>query len=201
MLGHASRRCKKYIRFFDGSQRDILHLLPRSALSRSSRQTVSSEVEVLMAITLTINGEQKAFDAPADMPLLWVLRDVLGLTGTKFGCGIAQCGACTVHIDGKPVRSCMLPVGAVRDRAVTTIEGVGASPVGAKVQKAWLDLEVVQCGYCQSGQIMSATALLASTPNPDDSDIDAAMAGNICRCGTYVRIRAAIKQAASQRQS
>jgi isoquinoline 1-oxidoreductase alpha subunit len=154
-----------------------------------------------MATTLTINGEQKAFDAPADMPLLWVLRDVLGMTGTKFGCGIAECGACTVHVDGKPVRSCMLPVGAVRDRAVTTIEGVGASPVGAKVQKAWLDLEVIQCGYCQPGQIMSATALLATTPNPDDSDIDAAMAGNICRCGTYVRIRAAIKQAASQRQS
>jgi len=142
-----------------------------------------------MATTLTINGEQ-AFDAPADMPLLWVLRDVLGMTGTKFGCGIAECGACTVHIDGKPVRSCMLPVGAVRDRAVTTIEGVGASPAGAKVQKAWLDLEVVQCGYCQPGQIMSAAALLATTPNPDDSDIDAAMAGNICRCGTYVRIRA-----------
>src|SRR3984893_12519437 len=154
-----------------------------------------------MATTLTINGEQKAFDAPADMPLLWVLRDVLGLTGTKFGCGIAQCGACTVHIDGKPVRSCMLPVSAVRDRAVTTIEGIGASPVGAKVQKAWLDLEVVQCGYCQPGQIMSAAALLAATPNPDDSDIDAAMAGNICRCGTYVRIRAAIKQAASERQA
>jgi isoquinoline 1-oxidoreductase alpha subunit len=150
---------------------------------------------------LTINGETKSFEAPADMPLLWVLRDVLGMTGTKFGCGIAQCGACTVHIDGKPVRSCMLPVGAVRDRAVTTIEGIGASPVGAKVQKAWLDLEVIQCGYCQSGQIMSASALLATTPNPDDSDIDAAMAGNICRCGTYVRIRAAIKQAASQRQS
>ena len=152
-----------------------------------------------MAITLTINGERKSFDAPSDMPLLWVLRDVLGMTGTKFGCGIAQCGACTVHIDGKPVRSCMLAVGAVRDRAVTTIEGIGASPVGAKVQKAWLDLEVIQCGYCQPGQIMSAAALLAATPNPDDSDIDAAMAGNICRCGTYVRIRAAIKQAASQR--
>jgi isoquinoline 1-oxidoreductase subunit alpha len=154
-----------------------------------------------MATTLTINGERKSFDAPGDMPLLWVLRDVLGLTGTKFGCGIAQCGACTVHIDGKPVRSCLLPVSAVRDRAVTTIEGIGASPAGAKVQKAWLNLEVIQCGYCQSGQIMAAAALLASTPNPDDSDIDAAMAGNICRCGTYVRIRAAIKQAASGRQS
>jgi len=148
--------------------------------------------------TLKINGEQKTFEAADDTPLLWVLRDVLGLTGTKFGCGIAQCGACTVHLDGKAVRSCVLPVGAVRDRAVTTIEGVGASSAGAKVQKAWLDLEVIQCGYCQSGQIMSAAALLAATPKPDDSDIDAAMAGNICRCGTYVRIRAAIKRAASE---
>jgi isoquinoline 1-oxidoreductase alpha subunit len=147
-------------------------------------------------VTLRINGETKAIDAPSDMPLLWVLRDIVGLTGTKFGCGIAQCGACTVHIDGKPVRSCLLPVGSVGERAVTTIEGIGATPAGAKAQKAWLDLEVVQCGYCQSGQIMSAAALLASTPRPDDSDIDAAMAGNICRCGTYVRIREAIKRAA-----
>ncbi len=154
-----------------------------------------------MAYTINVNGVSRTADVDGAVPLLWVLRDVLGLTGTKFGCGIAQCGACTVHIDGKPVRSCMLPVGAVRDRVITTIEGVGASPAGAKVQKAWLDLEVVQCGYCQPGQIMSAAALLASTPNPDDSDIDAAMAGNICRCGTYVRIRAAIKQAASGRQS
>lgn len=154
-----------------------------------------------MAMTLKINGEQKSFDAPDDMPLLWVLRDVIGLTGTKFGCGIAQCGACTVHIDGKPVRSCLLPVSAARDRSVTTIEGIGTTSVGARVQKAWLDLEVVQCGYCQSGQIMSAAALLVATPNPDDSDIDAAMAGNICRCGTYVRIRDAIKRAASERQS
>jgi isoquinoline 1-oxidoreductase alpha subunit len=152
-------------------------------------------------LTLKINDAEKAVDAPADMPLMWVLRDILGMTGTKFGCGIAQCGACTVHIDGKPVRSCVLPVGAVRDRAITTIEGIGESPVGAKVQKAWLDLEVVQCGYCQSGQIMQAAALLASTPHPDDSDIDAAMAGNICRCGTYVRIRAAIKHAANGRSS
>ena len=148
-------------------------------------------------LTLQINGTEQTLDAPAEMPLLWVLRDILGMTGTKFGCGIAQCGACTVHIDGKPVRSCVLPVGALKDRAITTIEAIGTTPGGAKVQKAWLDLEVVQCGYCQSGQIMSATALLAATPNPDDSDIDAAMAGNICRCGTYVRIRAAIKQAAS----
>src|SRR5712664_2024601 len=154
-----------------------------------------------MPHTLTINGKARSVDVDDDMPLLWVLRDVLGMTGTKFGCGIALCGACTVHIDGKPVRSCMLPVSAVRDRAVTTIEGIGASPAGAKVQKAWLDLEVIQCGYCQSGQIMSAAALLAATPNPDDSDIDAAMAGNICRCGTYVRIRDAIKRAANERQT
>jgi len=154
-----------------------------------------------MATMLTINGEQKSFDAPADMPLLWVLRDVLGMTGTKYGCGIAQCGACTVHVEGRPVRSCVLPVGALNGRSITTIEGVAASPAGAKVQKAWLDLEVIQCGYCQSGQIMSAAALLASTPNPDDSDINAAMSGNICRCGTYVRIREAIKLAASGRSS
>ena len=152
-------------------------------------------------VKLSINGEERSFEARADMPLLWALRDILGMTGTKFGCGIAQCGACTVHIDGKPVRSCMLAVGAVRDRAVTTIEGIGETAVGAKVQKAWLDLEVIQCGYCQPGQIMSATALLITTPNPDDADIDAAMAGNICRCGTYVRIREAIKQAAASRQS
>jgi isoquinoline 1-oxidoreductase subunit alpha len=148
--------------------------------------------------TLTINGEQKSFDAPDDTPLLWVLRDILGMTGTKYGCGIAQCGACTVHIDGKPTRSCLLQVGAVGNRAVTTIEGIAGTPAGARVQKAWLDLEVIQCGYCQSGQIMSATALLENTPHPDDADIDAAMAGNICRCGTYVRIREAIKSAAGE---
>ena len=145
---------------------------------------------------LTINGQKHAVDAPDDMPLLWVLRDIVGLTGTKFGCGIAQCGACTVHLDGKPVRSCLLPVSAAVGRAVTTIEGIGATAVGARVQKAWLELEVVQCGYCQSGQIMSAVALLSAAPRPDDSDINAAMAGNICRCGTYVRIREAIKRAA-----
>ena len=149
-----------------------------------------------MATTLKINGSVRAVDAPDDTPLLWVLRDLLGMTGTKFGCGIAQCGACTVHIDGKAVRSCVLPIGALGQRSITTVEGVGATTVGAKVQKAWLDLEVIQCGYCQSGQIMSAAALLASKPDPNDADIDAAMAGNICRCGTYVRIREAIKRAA-----
>ena len=149
-----------------------------------------------MAFAIKINAHTHQVDVDDDMPLLWVLRDVLGLTGTKFGCGIAQCGACTVHLDGKAVRSCLLPVGAVGNRAITTIEGVGATPTGANVQKAWLDLEVIQCGYCQSGQIMSAAALLQDTPHPDDADIDAAMAGNICRCGTYVRIREAIKRAA-----
>jgi len=147
-------------------------------------------------ITLTINGQNRDIDVTEDTPLLWALRDVLGMTGTKFGCGIAQCGACTVHVDGQAVRSCMLPVGAVGEAKITTIEGIGATDAGAKIQKAWLDLEVIQCGYCQSGQIMSASALLASTPQPDDKDIDAAMAGNICRCGTYVRIREAIKKAA-----
>src|SRR6201992_4296878 len=148
-------------------------------------------------ITLRINGEAHSVDAPEAMPLLWALRDLVGLTGTKFGCGIGQCGACTVHLDGKPTRSCLLPVSAVGNRAIPTVEGVAAPPAGAKVQKAWLDLEVVQCGYCQSGQIMSAAALLTATPNPNDADIDAAMAGNICRCGTYVRIRKAIKHAAT----
>ena len=152
-------------------------------------------------IPLVLNGEPRQVDVPADMPLLWVLRDVLGLTGTKFGCGIAQCGACTVHVEGKPVRSCVLPVGTLGSRAITTIEAIGNTPNGARVQKAWLELEVIQCGYCQSGQIMSATALLDANPSPDDADIDAAMAGNICRCGTYVRIRQAIKHAAAGSRS
>ena len=147
-------------------------------------------------VNLRVNGETRELDISTDTPLLWALRDVLGLTGTKFGCGIAQCGACTVHLDGTPIRSCVTPVGAIGDRAITTIEAIGATAPGHKIQQAWLDLEVVQCGYCQSGQIMSATALLANKPDPSDADIDAAMAGNICRCGTYVRIRNAIKQAA-----
>ncbi|MGU7768693.1 (2Fe-2S)-binding protein [Burkholderia sp. MR1-5-21] len=149
-------------------------------------------------INLNINGTTHAVDAPDDMPLLWVLRDVVGLTGTKFGCGIAQCGACTVHLDGVAARSCVLPVAAVGNRKITTIEAVGATPAGRKVQQAWRELDVVQCGYCQSGQVMAASALIASTPHPSDADIDAAMAGNICRCGTYNRVRAAIKQAAKE---
>jgi isoquinoline 1-oxidoreductase alpha subunit len=146
---------------------------------------------------LKVNGVARSVDVPGDMPLLWVLRDVVGLTGTKFGCGIAQCGACTVHLDGQAVRSCVLPVRAIGDKAITTIEAVGKTPSGQKIQQAWLDVDVVQCGYCQSGQIMSAAALLARNANPSDRDIDVAMSGNICRCATYVRIRAAIKQAAT----
>src|SRR6201996_1206044 len=148
-------------------------------------------------VSLQINGQFHDVDVAPDTPLLWTLRDVLGMTGTKFGCGIAQCGACTVHLDGKPVRSCMLAVGTIGSRKITTIEAIGDTPAGAKIQKAWLDLEVVQCGYCQSGQIMSATALLATIPNPSDRDIETAMSGNICRCGTYTRIKAAIKHAAT----
>ena len=147
-------------------------------------------------ITLNVNGISHELDISPEMPLLWALRDTLNLTGTKFGCGMALCGACTVHLDGQPIRSCVTPVGEVRNKKITTIEAIGQTSSGAKVQKAWLDLEVIQCGYCQSGQIMSASALLASKPHPTDADIDKAMAGNICRCGTYQRIRAAIKQAA-----
>ena len=149
-----------------------------------------------MPFTINVNNVQHSVDVDGDIPLLWVLRDVLGMTGTKFGCGMALCGACTVHMNGTPIRSCITPIQSVGDAPVTTIEAIGETPAGQKIQKAWLDLEVIQCGYCQSGQIMSASALLASNPSPSDSDIDAAMSGNICRCGTYVRIREAIKQAA-----
>ena len=149
-----------------------------------------------MAFTININGTSHGIDVDGDTPLLWVLRDVLGMTGTKFGCGAALCGACTVHIDGVATRSCITPIDSIDKSAVTTIEAIGATASGAKIQKAWLDREVVQCGYCQSGQIMSASALLASNPHPSDTDIDDAMSGNICRCGTYVRIREAIKLAA-----
>jgi isoquinoline 1-oxidoreductase alpha subunit len=147
-------------------------------------------------VTLKINGESHTVDASPDMPLLWVLRDLLGMNGTKFGCGVALCGACTVHLDGLPRRSCVMMVGAAAGHSITTIEGVGATATGKQVQQAWLDHEVVQCGYCQSGQIMAAAALLAKIPAPTDADIDQALSGNICRCGTYPRIREAIKQAA-----
>jgi len=149
-----------------------------------------------MPYDLNINGAARSVDVDGDTPLLWVLRDVLGLTGTKFGCGMALCGACTVHIDGAAVRSCITSVDSVGNSQITTIEAIGATPAGARIQKAWLDREVPQCGYCQSGQIMSATAFLAGNPHPTDSQIDEAMSGNICRCGTYVRIRDAIKLAA-----
>jgi isoquinoline 1-oxidoreductase alpha subunit len=149
-----------------------------------------------MAYTIKVNGKPQTVDVDGDTPLLWVLRDVLGMTGTKFGCGRALCGACTVHLNGAPIRSCVTPIQSIGNSAVTTIEAVGNTAAGRKIQKAWLDLEVVQCGYCQSGQIMSASALLASNPHPDDSAIDDAMSGNICRCGTYNRIREAIKHAA-----
>lgn len=149
-------------------------------------------------VTLNINGKDHQVDATDDMPLLWVIRDIVGLTGTKFGCGIAQCGACTIHLDGEAVRSCVLPISVVGSKKITTIEAVGETPSGKVIQQAWLDKEVVQCGYCQSGQIMSACALLKHTPHPNDAQIDAAMSGNICRCGTYPRIRAAIKVAAAK---
>jgi len=151
-----------------------------------------------MPYRLNVNGRLQEADVDPQMPLLWVLRDTLGIQGPKFGCGVAACGACTVHVDGAPVRSCQVPVESVGAAKIVTIEGVGASPVGKAVQKAWSDLDVAQCGYCQPGRIMAATALLTETPKPSDADIDAAMAGNICRCATYIRIRAAIKQAAAQ---
>jgi isoquinoline 1-oxidoreductase alpha subunit len=146
--------------------------------------------------TLNINGKAHDVEVPDDMPLLWVLRDVIGMTGTKFGCGIAACGACTVHLDGQPIRSCLTPVKFVTGKQITTIEAIGETPAGKNIQEAWIALDVPQCGYCQSGQIMSASALLAGKANPTDEEIDGAMSGNLCRCGTYIRIRAAIKQAA-----
>lgn len=147
-------------------------------------------------ITLNINGKPRQIDLPTDTPLLWALRDYLGLTGTKFGCGMALCGACTVHLDGEPARACVTPISAAVGKKIVTIEAIGQDAIGQKVQDAWLTLSVPQCGYCQSGQIMAATALLKQNPKPSDADIDKAMSGNICRCGTYPRIRAALKQAA-----
>jgi len=151
-----------------------------------------------MPMTIKINGKTRDVEVDGDTPLLWVLRDVLGMTGTKFGCGKALCGACTVHLDGVAIRSCITPVDSIGSAAITTIEAIGATPIGAKIQKAWLDCQVPQCGYCQSGQVMSAAALLAGDAHPTDAAIDDAMSGNICRCGTYARIRDAIKQAASR---
>ena len=152
-----------------------------------------------MAFQLNVNGKTHSADVEGDTPLLWVLRDTLGILGPKYGCGVAQCGACTVHMDGAPVRSCVLPVDSVGAAKIVTIEGVGTTPAGKKVQDAWSELDVAQCGYCQAGQIMSAAALLAANPKPTDTDIDDAMSGNICRSATYVRIRAAIKQASGQK--
>jgi isoquinoline 1-oxidoreductase alpha subunit len=149
--------------------------------------------------TIKVNGLDRTVDVDGDTPLLWVLRDVLGMTGTKYGCGMALCGACTVHVDGVATRSCTLAIDNIGTSEITTIEAIGATAPGAKIQQAWLDQEVVQCGYCQSGQIMSASALLASNPHPTDADIDDAMSGNICRCGTYIRVREAIKQAAGSK--
>ena len=150
-----------------------------------------------MAFNIKVNGNMHGVDVDGDTPLLWVLRDVLGMTGTKFGCGMALCGACTVHVGGEPIRSCITPIDSIGTSEITTIEAIGATATGAKIQKAWLDREVPQCGYCQSGQIMSAAALLASHPHPTDAEIDETMSGNICRCGTYARMRDAIKQAAA----
>jgi len=149
-----------------------------------------------MSFMIKVNGVPHSVDVDDDTPVLWVLRDVLGMTGTKFGCGKALCGACTIHLEGKPVRSCITPISAVAGKRITTIEAIGATPAGKKIQQAWIELDVPQCGYCQSGQIMSATALLTAKPKPSDADIDAAMSGNICRCGTYARIREGIKRAA-----
>jgi isoquinoline 1-oxidoreductase alpha subunit len=150
-----------------------------------------------MSLTINVNGTSQSVDVDGDTPLLWVLRDLLGMTGTKFGCGLGLCGACTVHVDGAATRSCITTVDNIGDKAITTIEAVGKTAQGKALQQAWLDLEVVQCGYCQSGQIMSAAALLGNTPKPSDAEIDGAMSGNVCRCGTYQRIRAAIHHAAA----
>lgn len=150
-----------------------------------------------MNYVINVNGKPHTVDVDADTPLLWVIRDVLQMPGTKFGCGMALCGACTVHLDGQPIRSCVTPIESIGAGQVTTIEAIGATPSGQRIQAAWIAHDVPQCGYCQSGQVMSACALLAATPSPSDADIDAAMAGNICRCGTYTRIRAAIKTAAA----
>jgi isoquinoline 1-oxidoreductase alpha subunit len=157
----------------------------------------TGSIVVNMPFAITVNGTAHSVDVDGDTPLLWVLRDVLALTGTKFGCGASLCGACTVHLDGAAVRSCVTPIRNVANKHVTTIEAIGVTPVGKALQRAWIELDVVQCGYCQSGQIMSAAALITRTPAPTDADIDGAMSGNVCRCGTYQRIRAAIHRASA----
>ena len=171
------------------------HLKGKSDLHHPSKM-IPATCEAAMEFMIKVNGTDHQVDVDGDTPLLWVLRDVLGMTGTKFGCGKALCGACTVHVDGAATRSCITTVDSIGESAITTIEAIGQTPQGAALQKAWLELEVVQCGYCQSGQIMSAAALLKDTPKPTDNDIDAALSGNVCRCGTYHRIRAAIKHSA-----
>ena len=181
-----NRRCHR--------RRRVLRLERMLVVAVADRRC--QEWRVHHGLTININSTSHNVDVDGDTPLLWVLRDVLGMTGTKFGCGMALCGACTVHIDGSPARSCITSIDSIGDSEIKTIEAIGATAVGAKIQKAWLDQQVPQCGYCQSGQIMSASALLASNPNPTDADIIDAMSGNICRCGTYQRIREAIKQAA-----
>jgi len=173
---------------------------PFSRTGRTSSRAVkllSHGSTRVVAIEFTLNGKTVTLDAAPDMPLLWALRDMAGLTGTKFGCGMGLCGCCTVHLEGHPVRACVTPLAAIQGRSITTVEGVGADPIGRAVQAAWLELGVPQCGYCQAGQIMSATALLHEKAHPTDIDIEQAMAGNLCRCGTYLRIRAAIKHAAA----
>jgi isoquinoline 1-oxidoreductase alpha subunit len=169
--------------------------MPARYRCRRGTMIASASKEDVMAFTVKVNGNTHSVDVDGDTPLLWVLRDVLGMTGTKFGCGMALCGACTVHVDDAPVRSCITPIESIGNSEVKTIEAIGATAAGAKIQKAWLDRQVPQCGYCQSGQIMSAAALLARNPHPSDAEIDDAMSGNICRCGTYARIREAIKHA------
>jgi len=185
-LGWGSQRLKPY------SNR------ARDSLTRALAIIVSGQPHWSDAMKLNVNGKEVEFDVDPETPLLWVLRDTLGLTGTKYGCGMALCGACTVHLDGEPIRSCVLPISAVGDQKITTIEGLSKDR-SHPVQQAWIALDVPQCGYCQSGQIMSAAALLEKTPKPTDADIDAAMAGNLCRCGTYQRIRAAIHKAAGSK--
>lgn len=198
---HFSNKCLQFSNkrlkslFIGASGYKFLPKLHRLNINFTRQPFILQSVNSFNMIKLTVNNKSYEVDASPDMPLLWAIRDMVGLTGTKFGCGIAQCGACTVHVDGAPVRSCSFPVAAAAGKKITTIEGL-SEKVGEAVQKAWIELQVPQCGYCQSGQIMSATALLKTKPNPTDADIDSAMQGNLCRCGTYQRVRSAIHRAA-----